>query len=320
MVSRSVALPALLAASVAVPYAATNAPDWDLSAVTQFAGAGASGAAGNSGGAALSAGGSPAEVYQKWRKPPQGPGLLPTTKPIEGPPSYSLQEVIRMDVSKEWVYARWPRKSTATADIDLFGVRVPLVSGTQVHDVAGALTYYFNPQGQVQKLTFRGRSGNPQQLAALAAGGYGLQPMPAPPGEQLWQLRWGPIVASQMRIKPAPVIWESSPHDVFEIDLVLQRPEGARPIEETNEAVAKMVREQQEMLARKQAAAAAAAAAMAPPPAPAPPPPAAAAPTQAAASPEKKPGTESPWNWLPRSAASDEQINELLQWQRSATW
>ena len=44
--------------------------------------------------------------------------------PVEGTPTFNLADVLRLDISKEWVYQRWPRKSTALSELDLYGVRV----------------------------------------------------------------------------------------------------------------------------------------------------------------------------------------------------
>src|SRR5690606_40794443 len=91
---------------------------------------------------------------------PQGPGALiyASPAPLEGMPTYSLAEVLRFDVTKDWVYSRWARKSTGLAEPDLFGVRVPLVSGTRITDVAGSLTYFFNAQGAVEKIRLTGKT------------------------------------------------------------------------------------------------------------------------------------------------------------------
>jgi hypothetical protein len=146
--------------------------------------------------------------------------------------TYSIAEVLRMDVSKEWVYQRWPRKSTALADLDLFGVRVPLVTGTQLYDLAGSLTYYFGGDGRVKKITFTGRTGDTTQLAAIAHQRFGLQAQPTPiAGEQLLQYRNGDDVLSELRTSPAPVLWASTPHESFAVELVLQDPATARPLQ-----------------------------------------------------------------------------------------
>ncbi|HMP07303.1 MAG TPA: hypothetical protein PJ982_13200, partial [Lacipirellulaceae bacterium] len=130
-----------------------------------------------------------------------GPGgnLFPASRPLEGAPSYSLTEVLRFDVTKEWVYQRWPRKSTGLAELDLYGVRVPLVTGTQLTDLAGSLTYFFDYAGRVQRISFRGRTGDTTQLIYLAAQRFGLTAQPAlAAGEQLLEVRRGQDVISRV--------------------------------------------------------------------------------------------------------------------------
>jgi hypothetical protein len=136
-----------------------------------------------------------------------------------------------MDVTKEWVYQRWPRKSTALSDLDLFGVRVPLVTGAQLHDLAGSLTYYFGVDGRVQRISFRGRTGDTTQVVALATQRYGLTPQPTlAAGEQLFEVRREADVISRLSTRPAPVLWASSPHDSFNVELDLQDPATGRPL------------------------------------------------------------------------------------------
>ena len=226
MFPKPLVIPALLAASVAVPYAATNGPEWakDWSKNAKPPSA-LSGAASSSGSAA------DAQI-QGVTAVPQGPNstVYPTRTPIEGVPTYSIGQVMRMDVSKEWVYQRWARKSTSTSELNLFGVRVPLVTGTRMSDVAGSLTYYFGPDGVVHKLSFRGRTADTSQLIHEVARRYGLTRQPAPAGEQLYQLRRGADVISQLRTRPASVLWASSPHESFDVQLDLQRPDTGVPI------------------------------------------------------------------------------------------
>src|SRR5690606_11819068 len=101
--------------------------------------------------------------------PPENPTAIiyQSPAPLEGIPTYSLVEVLRMDITQDWVYQRWARKSVGLGDPDLFGIRVPLVTGTKMHDLAGSLTYYFNRAGQVDRLSFRGRTGDTRQLVDL---------------------------------------------------------------------------------------------------------------------------------------------------------
>jgi hypothetical protein len=213
---------------VAVPYAATNAPQW-----RQQWNAPAVEAAKAPAPAPAVIGPEAIERHAALVAPPAGPGstLYPTRAPLEGTPTYSLAEVLRMDVTKEWVYQRWPRKSTSLAELDLYGVRVPLVTGTQLYDLAGSLTYYFGADGRVRLISFRGRTGDTSQLVNMATQRFGLQPQAVVAGgEQLYQVRRGDEVLSSLRTRPAPVLWSSSPHDSFSVELDLQDPANARPL------------------------------------------------------------------------------------------
>lgn len=229
MIPRKLAVPTLLAASVAIPYGATNAPQW----AQQWRGTLTAATAKTS---PTNPAGTPAQMWPRsaaaLAASPQGPNatLFPTHTPLEGIQTYSLGDVLRMDVSKEWVYQRWPRKSTALAELDLFGVRVPLVTGTKLYDLAGSLTYFFGADGRVKRISFRGHTGDTTQVVSLVAQRFGLQPQPTPVvGEQLLQVRRGEDVLSELRTHPAPVLWESSPHDSFSVELELQDP-TARPL------------------------------------------------------------------------------------------
>jgi hypothetical protein len=231
MIPRSLAMPTLLAASVAVPYVATNAPEWRQ----QWNAPSAATATANGLAPVQSSVLDPAGAQRaaELAVPPVGPNpmLYPNAAPLEGMPGYPLAEVLRMDVTKEWVYQRWPRKSTSLAELDLYGVRVPLVTGTQLQDVAGSLTYYFTPEGRVQLIRFRGTTGDTTQLVAIVTQRFGLQRQPVlAAGEQLYQVRDGDNVLSSLRTRPAPVLWASSPHDSFTVELDLQDPTSARPL------------------------------------------------------------------------------------------
>lgn len=236
MIPRSLAMPTLLAAAVAVPYGATHAPELKQ----QLLGAGQSATAPKATTAPTALGPTsstpPATYSTPWTStasPASAQSLQPTVvpTPLEGTPTYSLDEVLRMDVTKEWVYQRWARKSTALSELDLYGVRVPLVTGTQLHDLAGSLTYFFTPDGRVQRISFRGRTGDTTQLVQLVMQRYGLAwQTPSTAGEQLLELRQGDDVLSRVRTRPAPVLWANAPNESFTIDMELQDPTRARPL------------------------------------------------------------------------------------------
>jgi hypothetical protein len=148
--------------------------------------------------------------------------------PIEGVRFHSLGEVLRFDVTKEWVYSNWPRKSTGLADPELYGVRVPLVTGIGLSDLAGSLTYSFNRENQVQHISFLGRTADTTQLIQFLTTTYKLERRDALAGEQLYQVGSDDRVQSELRTRPDPVLWSTSPHGSFAVALELERPGSDR--------------------------------------------------------------------------------------------
>lgn len=145
--------------------------------------------------------------------------------------SVSLEEVFRFDVTREWVYERWARKSTALAELGLYGIRVPLVTGTQIHDLAGSLTYFFDSNGQVQRISFKGNTGDTTRIVMLAVQRYGLQQQNSQfVGEQIFEVRRGEEVFSELRTRPSSVLWSSSPHESFDVELTLQNSNVTTPL------------------------------------------------------------------------------------------
>ena len=237
MLFRLLSMPMLLVAAIGIPYLATNGTGFDgmmdkfRSATRVKSGYTQAGTRQSGLLQQIVPGQSRSSGSQS--PGPQGPGatLYQTVTPLEGLPAMSLNEVFNMNVSKEWVYQRWARKSTALSELGLFGIRVPLVTGTQLHDLAGSLTYYFSNGGRVERISFHGNTGDTTQLATLVSQQYGLQQQATPvAGEQLYQNRRKNQVFSELRTRPAPVLWASSPHDSFAVDLDLQRPDAKTPL------------------------------------------------------------------------------------------
>jgi hypothetical protein len=137
-----------------------------------------------------------------------------------------LDQVLRFDATVEWVMQRWPRVSTGLSYAQLQGYRVPLVTGTDMADVAGSLTYYFNAGQQVQRITFRGTTGDPTRLATLVATRFGFaRRLTNDPGVVLYEaVDSSNRPAGTLRIRSAGVIKASQPYTRFEVDLVMDRP------------------------------------------------------------------------------------------------
>ncbi len=155
------------------------------------------------------------------------PTDLAPLPPLDSPPVVSLDEALRFEVTAGWVLSRWPRVSSGVAELPLQGYRVPLVTGTAEADLAGALTYYFNPRQQVQRITFHGTTGSPQHLIQMLVAQYHF-------GRRLMNdarvLRFevaapsGPA-KSYLEIRSVPVVKASDPYRRFEVILVMERPE-----------------------------------------------------------------------------------------------
>jgi len=158
--------------------------------------------------------------------------------PLEGEQVQNLAEVFRFDVSPGWVYQRWSRKTTALSNLQFHGVRVPLVTGTGVDDLAGSLTYYFGSQGRCEWIEFVGRTGDARRIVDLASK-YGLRPQPGPfPGEQRYEFRWNGKAMSRLTIRPAEVLWATTPHAVYQVHLQLQRPGSPRFLDQLHQSIA----------------------------------------------------------------------------------
>lgn len=173
----------------------------------------------------------PAAVTSEPAKlPAPGPGSPPSASaaPLEGAQIHAVEQVLRFDLTKDWVYRNWARKSTGPTDVGLFAVRVPLVTGTHIAALAGSLTYYFNSAGQVEHISFRGRTGDTTQLVNFLVQTYEFQRAEAPIGEQLYQVRRGRRVQSELRTRPEPVVLTTSPHGSIAVELELARPGSRR--------------------------------------------------------------------------------------------
>jgi hypothetical protein len=160
-----------------------------------------------------------------------GGPLAPAEPPapsLEGTQVRSLAEVLNFSVTPEWIMRRWPRVSTGLAQLQLQGYRVPLVTGTAESDLAGSLTYYFNPQQQVQRIAFHGTTGDARKLVAMLAAQYHLtRRLTNDPGLMVYEaVRPDGRPASACRIRSASIVQASDAYRRFDVELVLERPQG----------------------------------------------------------------------------------------------
>jgi hypothetical protein len=136
-------------------------------------------------------------------------------------PLCDMASVFLFDVTPQWVTATWPRVTTVVADSSHAGMRVPLVTGVMPDDLVGTLTYYFDDQQRVQRITFSGSTGDSRRLVALVTSQYGLQPQPTLDAGY-YQTKWNGKAISTLHLRHASVVAAAS-HGKFDVQLELKR-------------------------------------------------------------------------------------------------
>jgi hypothetical protein len=140
-------------------------------------------------------------------------------------PLVDLPDAFRWEATPQWVMSRWPRVSAGLPAEALQGMRVTLISGLRMDDVAGSLTYYFNSSGRLAKLTFSGTTGDPSRLTALLVERYGFKPyLSSEPGMIRYEIRWNGDATSTMIIRPASIVRTSSPYEKYQMLVSISDP------------------------------------------------------------------------------------------------
>ena len=134
-----------------------------------------------------------------------------------------LREVLRFDIVPGWLPQRFARVSTVTSNVQMDGLRVPLITGTQPKDIAGTLTYYFDASQTLKRINLHGLTGDPSQLVNLMVQYYQLNPEQSL-GGKLYTTRWNNRITSVMQIAPAPIIYAGADHSKYIIFLELNQP------------------------------------------------------------------------------------------------
>ncbi|MEK6239753.1 MAG: hypothetical protein N2C14_33955, partial [Planctomycetales bacterium] len=146
----------------------------------------------------------------------------------QGPKVMDFAHLFRFDVGKDWVLANFPRVSTAPGDAGLQGFRTPLVTGPEVHDLAGSLTFYFDRNHALRRITFRGTTGDSNRFANWTAETFSLK---LQPDKSLGTYRYQRLdrrgkVSDWLEIRPSRVVSRNQPRRRFNVDMALSRPES----------------------------------------------------------------------------------------------
>lgn len=216
----------MLAAAAIVPYAISH-PEWtnEISAKWNGLWTPAPGAPPDSGVWARISSSTKSLFGSKPANPLAGGTLVPNmpTPPTVGPPVADFQEIIRFDVTPEWVMERWGRVSTVLSEPGLEGFRVAVVTGSQVDDLAGSLTYYFDSRRVIQRVTFRGTTGDSKRLVTLAQRVYDFRADPSVVAQQ-YTVKWSGRINSVLRLSNPPVVRAGMPLSRTEVLLEINRP------------------------------------------------------------------------------------------------
>ena len=140
--------------------------------------------------------------------------------------AYQMEQVFQFNISPSWIMDRWPRVSTGMAQLQLQGYRVSLVTGTLPSDLAGSLTYYYNPKQILEKITFSGTTGDASRLIQILTQQYGFaRQLTNDGGVYLYQtVDDKGKVLSVLKVRSTGVIKREDTHSRYQVDLMLRRP------------------------------------------------------------------------------------------------
>jgi hypothetical protein len=115
----------------------------------------------------------------------------------------------------------------------LTGMRVALVSGPRPADIQGSLTYYFDSARQLQRITFRGWTGEPAELVQFLTTNQGLTKRSSQSAGFYKKTRWGNL-QSFLRLDYPPVLLRDSSNEQLMVLLEINNPSGSLSVSQQN--------------------------------------------------------------------------------------
>jgi hypothetical protein len=141
---------------------------------------------------------------------------------VTGPRVGDFAEIINPNITPQWVLARWPRVTTTLAELGMQGFRVPVTTGPELDDIAGSLSYYFDENDKLKRITLDGFTGDERRLVAFCENQMKLSKQSKL--GKLWVSQWHGRVTSAMRLSYAPVMERDAPHKRFAVMLEYNPP------------------------------------------------------------------------------------------------
>jgi hypothetical protein len=151
-------------------------------------------------------------------------GVPDSTAAAPGPFVRSLAEILRFDIQPSWVIQQFPQVWRQSAGDNLDAYRATLLSGTRPADVAGALTYFFDRNSTLQRISLDGKTGDPSELIGIASQYFGLRPESELGSPFLVLRNEKRDVVSILHIQPNAWIRQSQPFHRYQVALELNRP------------------------------------------------------------------------------------------------
>jgi hypothetical protein len=183
-------------------------------------------------------------------QPPSGTAAGPfqlASSPGDGPPIVQHQppiynaftnpaEYLNFQIDSDWIRERWPRVSVTPGEDQLTGLRVALVSGPRPVDVHGSLTYYFDNQQSLQRITFRGWTGDPSELVDVLTRRYQFSREDSGAAGFYTASSWG-REKGFLRIDYPRTFEQDAPTEQFIVLLEIVNPAGSLTVSQQNQRI-----------------------------------------------------------------------------------
>jgi hypothetical protein len=154
-----------------------------------------------------------------------GPGMnaayATPSRPGDGPVPFD--QIVRFDLTPDLITQNWSRVTTTQSENFLLGMRVAVVTGPEISDLAGSMTYYFDEQDQLQRISLQGFTGDASRLIAHCEQGYKLEKQ-ATLDAGMYIATWNGMPTSVLHVARAPVIRADSPRTQYYVTLEINRP------------------------------------------------------------------------------------------------
>ena len=134
-----------------------------------------------------------------------------------------LRDVFRLDVTPQWVSQNWDRISSIEGSDGLRALRVAFVSGTNQSDLHGCLTYGFDSRARLQRISFQGWTGDPNQIISLVTQNFGLESRKSTIAGCYVARSWGKDIGVLL-LKHPPVVRAEMPQQRMAVALEILNP------------------------------------------------------------------------------------------------